>query len=920
MKSKTLYGAISGVSLIALSQIALSATAQETGETAPQAAGEEEAEARFSTVTVTGFRDSLAQALDVKRESTSVVDAIVAEDIADFPDLNLAESLQRIPGIAIDRQAGEGRRITVRGLGGDFTRVRVNGMEALSTSGGSDASGGTNRSRAFDFNTFAAELFNAIVVRKSQSASIEEGSLGANVELKTAQPFDYDAGFTGAVSAQGLYNDLIEDVSPRFAALGSYKNDDGSFGALLSVAYSDRTIREEGFSTVRFDDQGTFRSVNGAPCAGDPLPADCQTVQDSYYSRIPRYGRLDYEQERLGITGSVQFRPTDATTVSLDALVSQYEGNREENFLEVFVRGNTDNIDITDFSVSNDGVLERFTADIQPDESTGIVPVRSERRRDILENDFQQFTAKIEHDFSDTLRGSVFAGTSESNFDIPQQATIFFDAADTVSGYEIDFTQDLETPSVNFGDLDVTDPSAFLFTQFRNRPQSVDNTFDTFKGDVEYDLNNTVTLKAGASWKKFEFSTEEVRTEGSVTSIDGIDAFIPVTDDLAEQLSGFGSGLDAPNIDTSWTVPDFNAAADLVGLFSIPGVVRAQDTRSVEETDTGFYVQADFDTDIGTMPVRGDIGVRYVETETSATGFLSGSEVTVDRKYDDWLPALNLVAEPTDQFLVRGGIAKVMARPSLGNLTPGGSIDTFTGPPFTISQGNPGLDPYRATAYDLSFEYYFAEESLVSLGLFYKDIDSFFTNADTIETTFSQTGLPTSVAGATSPLGELLAAGEDPAVEIDQVVNGDSASVQGLELVYQQPFNFLPIEGFGFVGNYTHVDSDDIIGFSPNSWNATLYYERDAFQARLTGAYRDAYQTRRPDSSGRTAGREERGVADTFNLDFSSSYQVTDAIEVTFEAINLTDEYEHQTFDRLELPTLYHHTGRNFLFGVRYSY
>ena len=219
-----------------------------------------------------------------------------------------------------------------------------------------------------------------------------------------------------------------------------------------------------------------------------------------------------------------------------------------------------------------------------------------------------------------------------------------------------------------------------------------------------------------------------------------------------------------------------------------------------------------------------------------------------------------------------------------------------------------------------SFEYYFTDEALVALGLFYKDIDSFFTNADTIETTFSQTGLPTSVAGATSPLGELLADGLDPAVEINQTVNGDSASVQGLEFVYQQPFTFLPVEGFGFVGNYTYVDSDDIIGFSPNSWNATFYYENNVFEARLTGAHRDAYQTTRPSSSGRTEGREERGVADTFNLDFSSSYQVTEQLELTFEAINLTDEFEHQTFDRLELPTVYHHTGRNFLVGARYKY
>ena len=157
-------------------------------------------DAENDVITVTGFRQSLAQALDVKRTSNGVVDAIVAEDIAAFPDLNLAESIQRIPGISIDRVAGEGRQITVRGLGADFTRVRINGMEALSTTGGSDASGGSNRGRGFD--TFASDLFNQIVVTKTTSASMDEGSLGATVDLRTARPFDYGAGLTAAVSGQ----------------------------------------------------------------------------------------------------------------------------------------------------------------------------------------------------------------------------------------------------------------------------------------------------------------------------------------------------------------------------------------------------------------------------------------------------------------------------------------------------------------------------------------------------------------------------------------------------------------------------------------------------------------------------------------------------------------------------------------------
>ncbi len=880
----------------------------------------QDSEGETDTIVVTGFRQSLAAALSVKRNENGVVDAIVAEDIADFPDLNLAESLQRIPGVAIDRQAGEGRRVTVRGLGGNFTRVRINGMETLSVSGGSDASGGTNRSRTFDFNTFASDLFNELVVRKTQSASVEEGSLGANVELKTAQPFDFKPGFSGAVSGQALYNDLIEETAPRFAGLASWSNDAKTVGFLVSVAYTDRNIREEGFSTVRFDDAATFRSVNGTPCDG-VTTGDCQAVRDAWYARIPRYGRLDYEQERLGVTASAQFQPTERTLISIDGLYSEFDGERDENFMEVFIRSNTDNIDITDFSINSSGVLDYFVGDIQPDASSGIVPVRTERRRDILTTDFNQFSAKIEHDFTDTVRASLFAGMSESEFEIPQQATIFFDAATTVSGYSLDFRQGLETPFIDFGDLDVTDPSEFLFTQYRNRPQGVDNTFETIRGDAEWDVSEEVTISGGFSYKRFEFATREARAEGSVTDLAGFSSFIPVTPALSSYVDGFGNGLDLPGgVDTRWLTPNFDAAADLIDLFSIPAVVRGQDTRSVEEESTGAYIQADFEFLLGAMPVRGDVGVRYVATDVASTGFLGADEVTILRDYDDTLPALNLVFEVSDDFLVRTGVAKVMSRPSLGNLTPGGSIDSFNGPPYTLNQGNPGLDPFRATNYDVSLEWYFAEEALLAFSYFYKDVESFSTSSDTIETTFFATGIPVAFISPTSPLGIDIANGLNPAVDLNTRVNGSSGAIQGFEIVYQQPFNFLPVEGFGFTGNFTHVESDEIIGFSPDSFNATFYYESGPFQARISGAYRDAYQTRMPNSSGRTAGREERGVASTFNLDFASAWAVTDALDITFEAVNLTDEFEHQTFDRLELPTLYHHTGRNFLIGARYRF
>jgi len=281
------------VTLLALSiGLALSGTAlaQDAGTTNPT---------DLDTVTVTGYRASVEKALDIKRGEAGVVDAIVAEDIGKFPDLNLAESLQRIPGVVITREAGEGRNISVRGLGPDFTRVRINGMEALTTVGAGDQSGGTNRGRGFDFNVFASDLFSQLLVRKTASADVEEGSLGATVDLRTARPFDYD-GFTFAASGQAGYNAMAEKADPRMAALISNTFADGTFGALLSVAYSERQALEEGSNTGRWANGPS----NGGFSATSPFAA--ARSADVYHPRFPRYVQMEHEQKRLGVTGTLQ--------------------------------------------------------------------------------------------------------------------------------------------------------------------------------------------------------------------------------------------------------------------------------------------------------------------------------------------------------------------------------------------------------------------------------------------------------------------------------------------------------------------------------------------------------------------------------------------------------------------------------------
>ena len=214
---------------------------------------------------------------------------IVAEDIADFPDQNLAESLQRIPGVAIDRDAGEGRTITVRGLGSDFTRIRLNQLEALATTGGTDSSGGANRSRGFDFNVFASELFSRLTVRKSASAEVDEGSLGATVDLQTGRPFDYN-GFVLSASGQMGYNDLANRWSPRGALLVSGTFADGRIGILASVAYSERSLLRGGVQLGPLGRRQQRRRLllAGRPCAAQSDHGRRQLRRQPEHPRIHR--------------------------------------------------------------------------------------------------------------------------------------------------------------------------------------------------------------------------------------------------------------------------------------------------------------------------------------------------------------------------------------------------------------------------------------------------------------------------------------------------------------------------------------------------------------------------------------------------------------------------------------------------------
>ncbi|WP_342251515.1 TonB-dependent receptor [Sphingomonas sp. OTU376] len=915
---------------------AASAHAQDAAaaaDPAPQTAAPEQDDGPSNEIVVKGFRASLNNALNMKRNETATIDAIKAEDVAEFPDLNLAESLQRIPGVAISRVNGEGRNISIRGLGPEYSRVRINGMEAIGTTGGTDNSGGVNRGRGFDFNIFSSDLFNSLAVRKTATADVEEGSLGGTVDLQTARPFDYRKP-TAVVQAAASYNDLARKAKPRVSTLLTTSTADGRFGVLLSVAYEERALVEEGANITRW----TYGGFNGgfAPTstiAGKTIAQinDTNPATALYHPRIPGLVSYAIDQKRLGAALGVQFRPTEKTLISIDGLYSRLDGTRQESQFQAI-----------SFSRSGTGkpqtIIRSGTVDANNNIISGTfdnVDLRSQARYDKLTTDFYQLTGTLDQKIGESLKFGAIVGYSSSQFRNPIQTTVTIDAANT-NGFFYDFST--RFPTIRPG-VDIANVANFAFTngtsEVRIRPQTVDNSFTNAKGFLEWTTSPELKLKAGVDWRRFEYSSTEQRRLSGETVVTTLTAaqLAPLTN----VFSGFGRGLTIPSgTPTSWVVPNLEAFQAYLNTYSNPtyatgGVENATARGSfvtVREEDLGAWGMAEFNLANAGVPVRGDVGLRYVKTDQFSTGYASQGTainlVSADRSYENWLPSANLVFDVTDNLMVRFAAAKTIARAGIGSLTPGGNLNV-SGGNRTFSSGNPDLKPTKSTNLDASIEWYPTRGAIYAVSAFQKDIGTF---VQTLSTTvpYSSLGLPNSLLNGTT-------ASPTDAFIVSQPVNSKGGLLRGFEVNVQQPFSFLPgfLSNFGVLANYTYVSSDieyltsangattvkaPLLGLSKHAANGTLYYETKKFAIRGSVAYRSKYLTAVPG----TEGNSYNGTNSTTNIDAQISYNVTENFKLSLEGINLTDALNDQFVDVSNRLNVLTHSGRQFVLGARLAF
>ena len=847
-------------------------------------AQQQPAEDTIEEITVTGIRGSVAAAMDTKRDSSGFVDALVAEDISDFPDLNLSEALQRIPGVAISRQNGEGQSVTVRALGPEFTQVRLNNQTVTSPGG-----------RSVDLDIFASELMQSISLVKSPSAEMTEGGLAATIDMKTRRPFDKE-GFVAAASVQGQHNSLVEDWDPRYSFLVSNTWGD-KFGALVSFAQSDYTLRQDAIENIRWETE----SLGGGTLPLMEIPF------------LPRSINQFRDRKRTGITASLQYRPVEDVEVNLDIVHGKFdELNRRFTIDTLYFDGTPNPVSLE--TVPGIGGLDRVVGGVFDN-----VQTRSENVFDDTQDELNMYTLSGKWNMNSNLTLEASAGYSKAE----QLADNFRSLYDFRGRAELGETsyEGTVVPTFSSLDYDFTDASAYGFNQLRYLMSDIEDEEKNLKFDVTYNVDWGIfsALKAGVRYAEHEFS--RVAYDERINP--NQDNPAPAFEDVASLNYGLFGGGTPDGIPSDWLIvqrDDFEAAQTMVANDFVPAISYPSTYRVKEDTLAG-YAQLSVDTPVGDgMYLTGNLGVRVVKTDQTSTGYVltdSGvGTIGEESDYTDVLPSINLSLDVTEDVIIRLAASKAMTRATLSQLSPG--ISSYDIATQSASQGNPNLDPFRVKQIDLGVEYYFAEDALVSFTGFFKDIESFITT--TTESRVLNFGGPLYRDDGTDISNE--------AFNVSLPVNGKGAKIRGLEFIYQQPLTFLPIEGFGVIVNYTYAKTDGVThtyygesfetpfaGASENSYNLTGYYENDEFSVRLAYAWRDEFVTNAAGDSQSTLLQDAYG-----QLDLSTSYSLTDSIDVSLDVLNVTDETFSQYGLTKDRSVGVYGYGRTIVAGVQIAF
>jgi len=894
----------------------LSAADPQTSEAQTPPPKPEESPQEMQAIQVSGYAGSLAKSVANKRAAEVISDTISSEDIGKFPESNMAESLQRITGVQITRSFGEGQYVSVRGLDPKFTAVLYNERELPSPTG----------SRSFDFSILSADFISALQVFKTPTPEMAEGGLAATINVQTLRPLDYGKQ-KFAASVDGLYDKNAGETTPKASLIYTDTFLDKTLGWVVAADYSKHDVNQQiyqAYGLQPFVGSRNTPPLDYAQNGNFDTPVQMQNAEG--------YGENYGSRKRQSLMSMLQFKPNEVFEARLDVLYSQFKSDilepyyalRQVNMLGPVHASQLDDANNVEY-IDADGVDNRNNT-------------RYAQTHDKLKSIGLGTTLSLD---AWRLDGDVSYSKADRKY-----WALGLETLGRASGF-YDFREAPGDPaSMGYTrGWDAFDPNNYNALGFNGNDG--DTTSDTIKQVTVKALRNLQwgvfnTLHVGGSYSERTFATGSRFLNVSAQQI--ADALGLVYNPNVEGGSfnagqfmsryggsGFFSGYDgSAQFPHSWLSSDpflfykFLSLDDLERLS--PPTALTTSVSSTREKVGSAFVKLDFDSADSTW--GGNFGLRFVNTDQSSTGYAPDLSLitfdqqgavtripnvtltTVSRSYSEILPSFNFRYSITDDLLARFGAARVMQRPDLSVLAPTTTVNANV---RSISQGNPGVDPYIANQYDVSLEWYFNEQSLLSLAFFYKDVKNFIVNT-------------------TSPLTlnvQLVQGGGTVPIDftVSKPDNGSGTKLKGLEFGYQQPFTFLPspFQGFGAMANYTYIDASKIrvvqsaqpvalSGVSKNSYNAGLYFENTRFGAHLLYNYRSGFVSDPLSYFGDGAFVKSYG-----QLDFSANYNVTQNVTLTAEILNATDE-PYVIVNNIGVNRSYALDGRRYSLGLHVSF
>ncbi|SEL35742.1 TonB-dependent receptor [Roseateles sp. YR242] len=847
----------------------LAALAQDT---TPPASGDS---AKLDTVVVQGQRSSLIRAQDIKRNAEQVVDSIVADDIGKLPDANVAEALQRISGVQISRNRGEGDRVQVRGL--QQTQTLLNGR-VIFTAG---------KERGLSFQDVPAELLAGADVYKTPTAELIEGGIGGVIDLRTRRPFDF-AGFKLAGSVKASRADLADKNNAEGSVLVSnrWKLDAGEFGALLSVSTQKREYRSD---TQELDNPAALADGSG-------------TV-------APLGNWLAYEfgeRDRKAASASLQWRPDARSEYTLDLNHTQLKSRTDvygfyaspfwANYSDTAGQGQL----WADGTVKTDSQGRFVSGTFWGADMSTSSSVADENTR------IDQFSLAGKWKVADAVVRSDISHT-RSKFDRFYQEVRLGTFSDDPATYTFDLSTKLPSAYSDTAQLD--NPANYwadktLYFRIKNSGRET-----AWRADVDkpVDAGILTKLHGGVRINDRRAESAEINTIDdiwmySLSAIPSV-GLLPNNNLLKDAGSGNIPRQWLGVLDTNW-LRNTEAVRSTFGLTE-PSFDPAQ-TFNYRERGAALYGAGDIDTSLGSLPLTGNVGLRVVQTKTErAYTNLSSERVNLDKTDTDWLPSVNLRLELQPDLQARLGLSRVVTRPNFDQLTPSLSLNVND---QTAYQGNPELDRLRANQVDGTLEYYISKSDSIYGAAFYKEVQGF------VQNTVTQVAIQGTTYSLSTP------------------TNGSDGRIRGLEIGYQGFFNQLPgyLRGLGLQANFTYVDSAapssingrtaPLEGLSKRSANIVGMYDYGDFSARLAYNWRSEYavgsRLSYPTNDGVTAltpvTMKGYGMVDAF-----ISYAITGKIKIALEGNNLTNTVRRSYFSDYNLPRGTYADGRRFAISLR---